>query len=182
MIILEGPDSSGKTTLAHALSEVLGIPIHHFGGPPEDPAELSKRIEFMFDNSDHLIFDRVPLISEQVFSILRNWNGMNILTRSNAYYVRLQKINPIIVYCRPPADSLIHCNHEIKGHDTEEHIKAVEANRGVLLERYDYVMNSDLLPRYWKYDYTKNNLSELIELVKTTIKERNHYLGERNNA
>jgi len=35
MIIIEGPDSSGKTTLCERLSKDLGgITINHFGGPP----------------------------------------------------------------------------------------------------------------------------------------------------
>jgi len=185
MIILEGPDSSGKTTLAHALSETLGIPVHHFGGPPESAAELRERIDFMFDNKDFLIYDRIPLISEQVFSILRRQNYMNVLTNSNADHVRLQELKPILIYCRPSDELLMACNHQVSEHDTEDHIKAVEAHKKALLERYDHVMGSDLMPRYWKYDYTKMNVGGLITRVESTIKERNHYpqfhLGKRDN-
>lgn len=175
MIILEGPDSSGKTTLAHALSEIFNLPVHHFGGPPEDPAELRDRIEFMFDEHSDRIFDRIPLISEQVFSILRNWNGMNVLTKANAYYVRLLEIRPILIYCRPPEDKLVHCYHEIKEYDSEDHIKAVEANKKALMERYDFVMDSDLLPDYIVYDYTKDTFSELVKIIKSMAKERELY-------
>jgi hypothetical protein len=35
MIIIEGSDSTGKTTLAHELSEKVGKPYRHQGRPPE---------------------------------------------------------------------------------------------------------------------------------------------------
>ena len=61
MLIFEGPDNSGKSTIASYISYELNIPLHHFGKLPSNIDEFKNRVEFMFDNKDNYIFDRIPL-------------------------------------------------------------------------------------------------------------------------
>src|SRR4051812_3455357 len=66
-IVLEGPDNAGKSTLAAFLSERLGIPVKHSGGPSKHPGEVNERARaFGADDSD-LIYDRHPCVSQNLY-------------------------------------------------------------------------------------------------------------------
>lgn len=175
MIIFEGPDNSGKSTIASYISHELGIPLHHFGKPPKNEGELIDRINFMFENKDFLIFDRCPLISEQVYSILRDKNLMSVIDEANSYYIRLREINPIIVYCRPSIETMVETLHNAKEHDDLEHLVMIEDRNLELIKRYDEVMNSEYLPPHWTFDYTKQEHDPFLSAIEENVIARGHY-------
>lgn len=187
MIIFEGPDNSGKSTIASYIAHELGIPLHHFGKPPKNEIELKNRIDFMFENKDFLIFDRVPLISEQIYSILREKNLMSVIDEANAYYVRLREINPIIIYCRPAVEVMVETLHEAKTYDSKDHMLAVENKFLDLIDRYDQVMESEYLPKPWYFDYTKQEHDIFLAQLEDEVIKRNLYKpfyneGEKKHA
>lgn len=176
MLIFEGPDNSGKSTISAYLSYELGIPLHHFGKPPKNIKELEGRIAFMFDNYDKYIFDRVPLISEQVYSILRSKNLMSMVDEPSWHYRRLRSLDPLIIYCRPSNATLINIEHQRKKYDSETHLREVEKNKLGLIERYDQVMSSEYLPPNWLFDYTKQEHDLFLRDVEDELIRRGHYL------
>lgn len=176
MLIFEGPDNSGKSTIASYVSHELGIPLWHFGKPPSTVEQLRKRIHFMLDNKDFLIFDRIPLISEPVYSMLRNKNLMSSLTDSGeVYYKKLRDIKPIIVYCRPPLGTIIEAFHHGKEYDTKEHLASVEEKQIALINRYDEIMRDSRLPPHWNFDYTTQEHDSFLEKIEDEIINRKHY-------
>lgn len=108
MIIVEGPDGSGKTTLIKQLAGVTQLPIA--------PRVVSKDAEAQVDLVEWVeknlqqgfqatLFDRHRLISEPIYGpILRSKSEPmfdNFIWLSNQLF-SLYKMGPVIIYCLPP--------------------------------------------------------------------------------
>lgn len=138
MIILEGPDLSGKSTIGKKLETLLGMPIYHFGGPPIDGVDLKNRIEYAPKN---YIYDRHPAISEQVYGTLKGRQSVippTILTQ------HLIDNDPLIFYCDPGLEYLetkLHCLNT-KPHKKEDHVRRVKENYTYIYNKYEEVMTS----------------------------------------
>lgn len=174
MLVFEGPDNSGKSTIASYVSHELGIPLYHFGKPPKNVMDLRNRLKFMLENHDRYIFDRIPLISEQVYSILRTQNLLSVLNNAECFYTRFRDLNPLVVYCRPSTSIMLE-GHKGKKHDSPEHLAAVEEKALQLIERYDQVMNSEYLPPCWYFDYTKQEHDVFLQEVEEELQQRKQY-------
>lgn len=107
MLIVEGPDGGGKSTLIKLLSEELNLPVA--------PRVVSKGTEAMTDLRQWVdnnleqgfqptIFDRYRLISEPIYgTILREKaeKGFDDISWLGPRIKRLYEIDPIIIYCLP---------------------------------------------------------------------------------
>ncbi|AVR56935.1 thymidylate kinase [Microbacterium phage Triscuit] len=111
MIIVEGPDGAGKTTLIKSIQELTGFGIA--------PRVVSKETKALFDLKvwveDNLdlgphdaIYDRYRLISEFIYGpILRTTQQPGftdidwVLHNTKKLYKRL---DPIVIYCLPPLE------------------------------------------------------------------------------
>ena len=58
-IILEGPDSTGKSTLARIIAQHVPLSIQPGAGPPQSPEEIIARGKWYL-TLDNKIFDRHP--------------------------------------------------------------------------------------------------------------------------
>ena len=162
MIILEGPDNSGKTTLANQLSEALELPILHSGGPCESRADADNRMNKILSGNQETIWDRVPCISEPIYGItLRDVNYFY----GSGWLDRLLETRPLIIFCRPP-NHIIFEKHELGEHDTPEHIDQLDkdGNKELIVKMYDESMKD--MPSVY-YDWTSANMQYLSLLVFT---------------
>ena len=66
MIIIEGPDGAGKSTLAKKLSKKLDKKVLHTGGPSSTLEELIGRVKIIEANPDCIV-DRFPYLSEIIY-------------------------------------------------------------------------------------------------------------------
>lgn len=112
MIVVEGPDGAGKTTLIKQLTEAYDIPIA--------PRVVTKDAEAMVDLKDwvdnqleegfqDVIFDRHRLISETIYGpILRTAQeaGFNELSWVGPRLKRFYELEPIIIYCLPSLETV----------------------------------------------------------------------------
>lgn len=177
MIIIEGPDNSGKSTLATYLGYELNIEVYHGGGPPASEEQLLQRINFCLDNHDKYIFDRIPLISEPVYSILRPQG--NMLANHEDLYYHFRKLKPIIIYCRPQTGLLLNWEkHNVKAYDSKDHVEKVIEKAEQLVNRYDEVMNSEFLPSHLTYNYEEDGYDKIVEDVRNEIARLGHYKGK----
>lgn len=171
MIIIEGPDNSGKSGITNFLTRDLGVPSYHAGGPPKSKEDIMRRALFLLDNYGKYIFDRAALISEPVYSILRP--GGSLLADEEHLYKRLRDLNPIIIFCRPPMENLLRMEkHIVKEHDTPEHVDAVQKNAVQLIARYDLVMEEAHLPPHIKYNYEVDIKADVAKHVRELIEQR----------
>lgn len=128
MIVIEGIDNAGKSTLAAQLSQRLGIRVITSPGPQKG-SELIRRVERCLEKP-HAIFDRHPCVSDVIYSTLRGKRSDIPLSLIEQFY----RSRPLFIYCAPNPNGLK--GHITKGHDTKEHLDAVERHYSLLTKQY----------------------------------------------
>ena len=113
IIIVEGPDGSGKTTLVNMLKEELGISVAPRVVSKEATA-MTDLMSWVDDNLDNgpvpTLFDRHRLISETIYGpILRPESspGFDDLSWLGPRMTRFYKLEPLIIYCLPPLETVL---------------------------------------------------------------------------
>jgi hypothetical protein len=157
MLIIEGPDGSGKTTLAIFLHTLTRLPVHHAGGPPRDKQEFLDRVDYIKNNKGG-IFDRFPPISEYVYGGLRS---NPLFSDSELLDLQRSVEKWIIVYCRPPllvikGNALAQSAE--RPHKNSNHLEMIKANILWIVEQYDAVfkhLESEGDQLIIRYDYTQ---------------------------
>lgn len=133
MIIIEGPDNSGKSTLGVKLSLDLRIPLIHSEKPnpdwtPEQALEHATRQL----KPRAVLLDRVYILSEYVYGpICRGRSALGELHPEallDLYYR-----NYLIVYCRPSDKTIL----DNRGRDQME---GVLENHHKIIQEYDRLM------------------------------------------
>lgn len=110
MIIIEGPDGGGKTTLIRQLQERYGLSVapRVVSKDTEPMVDLVAWVEENLNNGfQHAIFDRHRLISEPIYGpILRQKQqpGFDNLIQLAYWTKRFYAIEPLIIYCLPPLE------------------------------------------------------------------------------
>ena len=113
MLIVEGPDGAGKTTLIEAFQEAFDIPVAPRVVTKETKGivDLKAWVDNNLDQGfQRMIFDRHRLISETIYGpILRGKQepGFDKLSWLGPRMQRLYHIRPIIIYCLPPLQTVL---------------------------------------------------------------------------
>lgn len=126
-IVLEGPDNSGKSTLASHLSDKLGLRVQHSGGPEKYPGEINVRTIKYLDLTETVIFDRHPCISHNIYTLFKDRSFVdNRLT--DEFYRRPN----LLVSCISQGFE----THKIKLGETEDHAEMLNRHHRDIWERY----------------------------------------------
>jgi len=157
LIILEGFDGSGKSTLASKLR----FPVKHAGGPPKTLEDLKKNLrEQLEECGNKVILDRVTCISHQVYG-----DNMYDDTLMAYLHAMMECKNTVLVYCRPPDEVLLDFSkHEVKEHDSIEHLEDLKQNALTYINRYDQLMSK---LTHLRYDYTV--MGDDVEFINSLI-------------
>jgi thymidylate kinase len=144
MIIVEGPDNTGKTTLKNRLMKVFPLTDKgHSGGPPKTVQEWEDRMyRLLLDKTRQetltFIVDRF-FYSEIVYGkVLR---GSTIVPQRNMDILEdlLMEHDPMIIYCRRPV-------HRIKETLSErDQLEGVNENIARICREYDTMFGSRIL-------------------------------------
>lgn len=132
MIIIEGPDNAGKSTLARHLSETTGWSIQPSEGPAKSVVEINTRIRRYFDLKQ-TIFDRFPLISNPIYdaATARPSHRIDPWLADRLY----DDYKPLMIYC-DPLDRGMSGHVFNAGVDTDEHVAQVKAGYDTMLTLY----------------------------------------------
>jgi predicted HAD superfamily Cof-like phosphohydrolase len=130
MIVIEGPDASGKSTLAAYIAQALDAPVQQSEGPPKYPGEMKIRLQRYEHLPPSTIFDRHPVVSEEMYCYALGRQLDIPAATINAFY----RSNPTFIYCDPQDRDL--SRHDIKEHDSPEHLLALHENFDRLREAY----------------------------------------------
>lgn len=140
MIILEGPEGAGKSTLGLKLSTKLNLPLIHTGGPIISKEELHDRLDSLeIMRCPDKIFDRLPLISELMYAPLQNREPF--ISRKSAIEI-LSYIGPTIYYCRlSDTDKMLDKMVDGKAHKSPEWMNTIREDYYDLVTEYDRLMD-----------------------------------------
>lgn len=130
MIIIEGPDNSGKTTLGAKLQRDLEIPLLHSIRPPKSSDEQQVlQHSYAQLTPKRVILDRVYAISEPIYGpICRGKSDLGKLGE-NAL-MDLMSRDYLVIYCRP-LDKVILKN------DGRDQMEGVLENHEAIIRAYD---------------------------------------------
>lgn len=166
IVVVEGPDGSGKSTLIKNLRNATSryyITLGS-GGPPQNVLNVqcvTNWITRMSVGRVPVVCDRLSLISEPIYGeILRDENIFNgTYTTEDIKSLLLEHIDRVI-YCRPPTSVIL---REI---EKEKQLKGVWANISAIAHKYDYTMK---MLQHWGvkviwYDWSQNPSWDLDQL------------------
>lgn len=133
MIVLEGPDNSGKSTLAHRIASRTGHAIQGSEGPPKKGENINDRIRRYATMAGErpMLFDRHPVISQPIYSMLAG-NPQQVEPELIEQFYRSSST---IIYCEP-LDRGLEGHIEKPGHDTPDHLEQVNKRYYDLLQAY----------------------------------------------
>lgn len=152
LIILEGPDNSGKTTLANALRSNPSVDYWHPGGAPksledEERDMQGQHFKAVMHWPEPLIMDRCTAISQQVY----NADITRLVPRDEAVRKLLALPDVIVVYCRPSTDRLMRTDtYTWREGEDEAHKQKIITRAHEWINRYDNLMQT--IPHI-SYDY-----------------------------
>ena len=133
MIILEGPDGGGKSTLAELLAQTLNLNHIRSEGPEKYPGEINERISKYhkeYGGRHNAMFDRHPCVSQLAYSLVHQQSKPD-----DKLVARLYTMRPLFIYCRPDPTNK---THTASGEwDTPEYLRSVEDNYDKLMKWYD---------------------------------------------
>lgn len=171
MIIVEGPDGAGKTTLVNRLMEHPNLDLvkgeractSDDGAIPDLADWVDSTLKI--DNQRNVLYDRFPLYSDFAYGPLIRGIASPRFDDFAWVHSRMNMLksrhNPMIIFCLPP--KLIVLDNVMDSHEgTTWHLKGVLAKiEGI----YDiYVHMAAMSPFYsstWVWDYRQDNFSEL---------------------
>lgn len=132
MIIIEGMDNTGKSTIAKYLSRKFNLTL--IKSPKKRDNIVANCLELM-ERNPQVVLDRFGVISEMVYGpIIRGKNAFDSKSINHEFYLgRLVDCKPLILFCRP---------HEkyIFDFGSTTQMKGVISHKNELLEAYDNLM------------------------------------------
>lgn len=175
MIVVEGPDGAGKTTLINQLTELTGLSVA--------PRVVSKDAEAMVDlvkwtevnvstGFQKVIFDRHRLISEPIYGPILRDKPQPGFSDPQWFYHQLRafyELDPIIIYCLPPYKTV----YDNVKHDPDNKVVSGGIEMRLIWGAYFSKAMTDhvLHPSTWVYDYTQTEFADL--LVKHIARQIN---------
>lgn len=159
IIVVEGVDNSGKTTLALELAKRLRAVFVKVERPAKgnDLPAFSNILEVASLYSGIVVIDRHVAISEPIYGeIIRGGHAL----REDEMKSAIARVTDI-VYCRPPTD-VIMGTLEVRGQ-----MEGVVKHAAELLKAYDFLFEEDVPGvghKLHRYDYTQKDA--LVNLLK----------------
>jgi hypothetical protein len=129
MIVIEGMDNSGKSTLAQSMADYMELIVQESEGPPLSDKEINDRVD-RYEKRESTLFVRHPVISNAIYGKFRPEGNPITPGRTMIFY----DAKPILIYC--DAGERGYEGHELKPHDTERHQQLLSQNQQALLNEY----------------------------------------------
>lgn len=170
MIIIEGIDGTGKSTISKYL-ENKGFYTHHFMYDEKNLEIDKKYLNLLNKDTSNMVLDRC-FISELVYGPVIRKNCKLNIKQLNAIVAGYQMINPTIMYLKANKEDLLYRRIE----DKKDYEMLLE-NYENLNKRYDYVMK--ILGK--KFKILEINTSTLEkEKVYSFLDNSNLFIGRNN--
>lgn len=140
MIVVEGFDFSGKSTLAQAIGDRLGWPVVHTGGPTTDVDDVRRCLRRSRERfSQPNVQDRTTHISEACYSAVSHPAKAALAL----YSMREVTHAWLVIYCRPDIGKMVNAfmqDHVAKTHDNYDALRQTREDSNYIARYYDTVM------------------------------------------
>lgn len=130
MIVIEGMDNSGKSTLARALGDYMSLFVQESEGPPKSDEEINERVDRYEAMGDKYLFVRHPVISNAIYGAHREEGNPITPGRTMIFY----DARPTLIYCDAGDRGLV--GHVVKEGESPEHLAMLQAQQHDLLQEY----------------------------------------------
>jgi hypothetical protein len=182
MVIVEGMDNSGKTTLVQEIAGLGARIVPSVGKPDREQARL--RMQELLNETDAKVYDRFVAFSDEVYG--RVLRGCNILD-PDAYgaMLRVMRANALVIYCRPPDDVILNFGDRAQ-------MEGVLERGSTLIRGYDRLFNlledwgyAGQIIRYdWTFTsgYTKKQILERVKAHLAIEAENHAYINQLNKG
>ena len=142
LIILEGPDGAGKSTLITRLVKDHGYAVYRSGGPKDEENMLrvvKEMAVLALDPTTVYLCDRAPWISELIYSKALGRDPVMPMEFFNPFFSLPQRI----IYCNlnDSVSMLSNMSREFKAHKPAEHTALVVKNYQQVCDLYDELMD-----------------------------------------
>lgn len=161
MVVVEGMDNTGKTTLMKKLESLMGISGHMSNGRPHSIEEMFTRMEGYLSQPGISLHDRIHCISDQIYGPIVRKENPFLTPRGGRIFQEFKKIKPVIIYARPPREMIFDFG-------TRDQMPGVIDNSVRLLNAYDELIQNMIHEGFdiLVYDYTdKLSYQELQEYI-----------------
>jgi thymidylate kinase len=162
MIVLEGPDSSGKSTLAQRLHVRYGWPIKDSAGPIRSLTDLADRL-IEYDSLTRVICDRHPVISGAVYDEVLNRQDRYITPAITRRY--FEDDDWLVIECRT-FDGSIKAQRAAE-FNTPEFVSAIEENYIPLCQAYRRFFTMHRAHAVWRFTNYPDLIQVCDEYVRT---------------
>lgn len=140
-IIIEGPDNSGKSTLANSIAKQLGIEVIHAGSAPKTMEECFERLhsEQRLWCTPEIVQDRSFFISNFIYSkcIPSRSVDFDVRLQSNLLRTYVENFATTVIFCDAPNELLLQDQlHIVKAYDTPEHLEEVKNSNLQIIKEY----------------------------------------------
>lgn len=165
MIIIEGMDNTGKTTLISRI--VNKFPqLELIKSPGPDQADQPTWIRNELQKTNQRVYDRFPLISEEIYGPeIRGYSALG--DNWSPLWTELIKQDPLIIYCRPPRDVILKTLYD------REQMEGVTSHSRNLINLYDsffrrYVQDRT---RLRVYNFVEDPMGhEILKVIEEELK------------
>lgn len=159
-IVIEGPDGTGKSTLAKKLVDLLPeFSYEASKGPPKGPVEIMKRAEDYLA-MDNKIFDRHILVSQPIYGMVRGDSVTSV--ELFGLLDKLYSTDTIFVYCYHQMGS-----HVVKSHDTPDHLELINQHTQTIENLYRQWAQSRVPAELW---YPMSSAEQIAQTIKERLR------------
>ena len=180
LVVVEGPDGSGKTALINKIIEKFPFLAYQKPVPSNGPEGQTGKYMIDWLNSRfseiksgaNYIMDRINLVSEEIYGpICRGVSMIYVDIRAVDTLSNFFGNKPIIIYCRPSKETIF----ENLNKDQSVQMAGVLENITEIIQAYDRFFNvwESVGIDIWHYDYMIDPGAEpIIEKIKTAIEQK----------
>lgn len=172
LIVLEGPDGAGKTTLAGQLARHLDAELHESCRPAsraESDAINEIHFGYAAEPGIHIV-DRVNWISNRVY----HEAGLSPDQISDPKgYKRYWDVPQIIIYCEHPDPANPNFVTTGKAWKPSKYVERVKARHAEVVKLYEVFFRRKCPLLFYRFNYTKPNaLGQVLNYIEEQINDR----------
>lgn len=171
IIVVEGPDGSGKSTLIDQLFRDLNCATYHSGGPKtlQEMSESLESLSVLANSSELYIVDRTPWFSELVYSIALSKPMIMHRAELKKYWSLPQAV--VLCSLETPEDCVNNMSLAHKAHKPFEHTNKVVTHFRKVFKLYQDLF--DQIEKHpitsYRYNWKRHDYNHLLQWSKECV-------------